>query len=90
MMTAFDILRGRGSECKCTHADIENASSRASEVTNTPISMPLLAGPGAITTVMVLSAQNATASGTGIILLSILVTFVITYFVLRTASLVQQ
>ncbi|HEX4923911.1 MAG TPA: MarC family protein [Bdellovibrionales bacterium] len=90
LMTALDMLRGRMSDCKCSAKEIAHASNRAMELAITPISMPLLAGPGAISTVMVLSLQSRGVGGTAAILAAIAITFVATYFVFRGAKSLQE
>lgn len=50
-----------------------------------PIAIPLLAGPGAITTVVVLSGQAPTLAGKGLVAGAIFVTMAASYLVLRSA-----
>jgi multiple antibiotic resistance protein len=51
---------------------------------------PMLAGPGAISTVMVLALGAKSAAGTAAVYVSIVLTAVITYFVLAAASMVER
>ncbi|MCI4365131.1 MAG: MarC family protein [Thermoplasmata archaeon] len=51
-LVAYDMLRGEVTRTKLTPADSEDTSSRE-EVGIVPLGIPLLAGPGAISTVMI-------------------------------------
>jgi multiple antibiotic resistance protein len=52
----------------------------------TPLAMPMLAGPGAISTVMVLAAQARTMPRKAIVYASIVVTALASWIVLRVAE----
>lgn len=56
------------------------------DVAVTPLAMPMLAGPGAISTVMVLSGQARSTGQTAIVYASIAVTLVISWITLRRAE----
>ncbi len=79
---AYDMLRGEVSRAKVNPADREEALQRRDEIAVVPLGIPLLAGPGAISTVMIYEGS------TGSDPLSVLATFiavgiavVVTYFV---------
>jgi multiple antibiotic resistance protein len=55
-----------------------------------PLGVPMLAGPGAISTVMVLALGARSTSATIAIYASIVLTAVISYLVLSAASLVER
>lgn len=50
---AYDMLRGEISRAKVNPSDREEASARRDEIAVVPLGIPLLAGPGAISTVMI-------------------------------------
>jgi multiple antibiotic resistance protein len=56
------------------------------DVALTPLAVPMLAGPGAISTVMVLSAQARSPMHSAVIYLSIFVTMVLSWLTLRGAD----
>jgi multiple antibiotic resistance protein len=60
------------------------------DVAIVPLAMPLLAGPGAIATVMVLTAQATRVWQFALLALSIVVTAALSYLLLRAASLVNR
>src|ERR687895_122413 len=59
---------------------------RKEDVALTPLAVPMLAGPGAMSTVMVLSAQARSPAHSAIVYASIAVTMVISWLTLRTAD----
>lgn len=56
------------------------------DVALTPLAVPMLAGPGAMSTVMVLSAQARTPMHSGVVYASIVVTMLLSWLTLRTAD----
>ena len=69
-MVAYDMLRGQVTRVKLTPEDRDEAIARRDELSVVPLGIPLLAGPGAISTVMI---YEGSASNTP---LAILATFV--------------
>lgn len=67
---AYDMLRGEISRAKVNPADREEARLRRDEIAVVPLGIPLLAGPGAISTVMIYEGN------TGSDPLAILATFI--------------
>jgi len=89
LITSLDMLRGHTSQTK-TSPEEELEGAQKEDVAVVPLAMPLLAGPGAIATVMVLMSR-----GTGIltaipVIISIALTFIASYYLLRAAGLVQR
>ncbi|MFH1400310.1 MAG: NAAT family transporter [Nanoarchaeota archaeon] len=60
------------------------------DVSVIPLAIPLLAGPGAMTTTIVLSSQNPGFFGVGTLLLAILVVCIISYFVISRADTLSK
>jgi len=86
---AFSMMQGERSRTQLTAQDRQEALEREA-VGVVPLGIPMLAGPGAITTVMVLMAE---ASSPGfdvpriaLIVVSILVTMAVTWLALRNAD----
>jgi multiple antibiotic resistance protein len=50
---AFDMMRGEASRTRLAPADRQETLSRRDEIAVVPLGIPLLAGPGAISTVMI-------------------------------------
>lgn len=83
-MVAYDMLRGEIARVKLTPQDREDAIQRRDELSVVPLGIPLLAGPGAISTVMIYEG-NASNSPISIAatFVAIAVTTAATYVVLR-------
>jgi multiple antibiotic resistance protein len=81
---AFDMLRGEITKLRLSDEDREDAISRRDEISVVPLGIPLLAGPGAISTVMIFEGSAPDT------LLALIATFVAigvttiaTFFILR-------
>jgi multiple antibiotic resistance protein len=81
---AYDMLRGEITKVRLTAEDREEAIARRDELSVVPLGIPLLAGPGAISTVMIFegSAPN-TLLAVIATFVAIGVTTVATFFILR-------
>lgn len=82
LLTALDMLRGKGSSCRCSPTEL---GQDRDDIAIVPVAVPLLAGPGAMATVMVLVSQGGPAQ-TAVVLAAVAVTFGISYLVLRAAG----
>lgn len=90
MLTALDMLRAQHPGTKTSPAETQEGSAQE-DIAVVPLAMPLLAGPGAIATVMVLMAQNGAGLEAGIVVIgSIAVTMVLAWITLRSAHLVKR
>ena len=88
LLTALDMLRGKASACRCSRAEIEEGA-RKDDIAIVPLATPLLAGPGAIATVMVLMADRPGALAIIPVAAAILVTFAVSYLTLRAGQYVR-
>lgn len=88
-LVAIDMLRGVGQQKKVTEAELRDANHRE-DISVFPLAMPLLTGPGAITTVIVLMGSAGTLAEKGLVILAIVLTFVITFFVLRFSEYIDK
>jgi multiple antibiotic resistance protein len=90
LITALDMLRARPSETRTTPTETQEGVDKE-DVALVPLAMPLLAGPGAIATAMVLMARGGDHLVSAVpVLLAIVLTFVTSYLVLRAAGFVQR
>ena len=83
-LVAMDMLHGNRSTQEGV-AEITEGQAKE-DVAVTPLAMPMLAGPGAISTVMVLSGQARTTSQTVTVYVSIALTLLISWITLRLAE----
>ncbi len=90
LLIGLDMLEARRSPTQETHGDtVEGAAKEDAGIV--PLGIPMLAGPGAISSVMVLVGQVPTLWGwqMGAILGAIAFTTAVTYFVLAAAARVR-
>lgn len=89
LITALDMLRNRPSATRTSPRE-EREGVEKEDVAIVPLAIPLFAGPGAIATVMVLMTKGKSTWTAVPVVLAILVTFAVNYFVLRAAPWVQR
>jgi multiple antibiotic resistance protein len=89
LLTAVDMLRARVSECRCSAPEVE-AGAQKDDIAIVPLATPMLAGPGAIATVMVLTSERSGVVGMVPVVGGILLTFTASYLVLRAGPLVAR
>ena len=91
LLIGLDMLEARRSPTQETHGDTEEATTKE-DAGIVPLGIPMLAGPGAISSVMVLVGQVPSLWGwqMGAILGSIAITAMASYLVLAAASRVRQ
>jgi multiple antibiotic resistance protein len=85
LLSGIDMLRGHTTPLKTTPAEQEEGTHK-DDIAVFPLAMPLLAGPGAIATVMVLMGRSQGIIGATGVLVSVVVTMIGSYLVLRTAE----
>jgi len=85
LIIALDMLQARRTAIKETPEEQAEGASKE-DVAIAPLAMPMLAGPGAITAVILLSSQAESFVHHSIALMSILLVSLITFFVLWTAA----
>ena len=81
---AIDMIEGRGHFNRIDTASSLNAADYR-DVPLVPLAFPLLSGPGAISTVLVLTSRSKNYQEDGLILLSLAVVLVLTYLCFRFA-----
>lgn len=78
---AFDMLHGERPRSDSNEQEITDALEREN-VGITPLGVPLLTGPGAITTVMILVATNTAAADRVMIYVAVAMVFAVTFLLL--------
>lgn len=88
-LNALDMVQARRSQQRET--PIETAEGiQKDDIGIMPLGVPMLAGPGAISTVMVLALGTKSTAATAAVYVSIFVTALLSYFALSAASLVER
>lgn len=88
-LVAIDMLRGVRQQKKVTEAELQDANQRE-DISIFPLAIPLLTGPGAITTVVVLMGAASGYLEKGLVLLAIVFTFLATYFILKSSEYIDR
>jgi multiple antibiotic resistance protein len=88
-LNALDMVQARRSQQRETPVETAEGIQK-DDIGIMPLGVPMLAGPGAISTVMVLALGAKSAAATITVYASIVLTAVITYLVLAAASMVER
>jgi multiple antibiotic resistance protein len=83
-IVAMDMLRGEHTTRESTEEIVEGQEKE--DVALTPLAMPMLAGPGAISTVMVLAGQSHTLGENAAVYGSVWLTAIICWLTLRAGD----
>ena len=89
MRSSFNLIEVKKSRTRTTPAEEQNTLNK-DDIAYTPIGIPLIAGPGAITSIMVLSTSNPNIAYKICLFLVILLTMLITLLILRMSSKITQ
>ena len=81
----LNMLEAKVSRTKSTPKESEEAESNT-DIALSPIGIPLIAGPGAITSVMILSAQTVSFNQKIVFYLNIIISLFITFIILTLAK----
>ena len=84
LLVALDMVRARRSTQE-TPEEMKSAATR-DEISLTPLAMPILSGPGAISTVIVLMGSAHGAGQVAAVLVSVALVALLTYVILRLAE----
>lgn len=87
-LNALDMVQGRRSQQRETPAEKAEGIQKE-DIGILPLGVPMLAGPGAISTVMVLAGSKALLT-TAAVYVSIALTALISFYVLSAASMVER
>jgi len=88
-LNALDMVQARRSQQRETPAEKAEGIQKE-DIGIMPLGVPMLAGPGAISTVMVLALGSKGPLVTAAVYLSIILTALISFYVLAAASLVER
>jgi multiple antibiotic resistance protein len=88
-LNALDMVQARRSTQRETPVETAEGIQK-DDIGIMPLGVPMLAGPGAISTVTVLALGAKTPAATAAVYVSIVLTAVLTYFVLSAATMVER
>ncbi|MBO8173929.1 MAG: neutral amino acid NAAT transporter SnatA [Thermococcus sp.] len=85
---ALDMLSGQISKVKISEEEAEEITLE--DIAIIPLAIPLISGPGAITTVMLYMAKSTTVVEKSMVLLAVLLVSTTTYLILLSADKVEK
>ncbi len=85
LLIALDMLRAKTSPVRSSVEETDEGSNK-DDIAITPLAVPMLAGPGAISTVILLQSQAKTWYYSVALLVIVFAVFAASYFVLRFAA----
>ena len=88
-LVAIDMLRGVRQQKKVSEAELRDANQRE-DVSVFPLATPLLTGPGAITTVVVLMGAAGNLTEKALVLLALILTFAATFVILKFSEYIDR
>jgi multiple antibiotic resistance protein len=88
-LLALDMLRAERSRQRTSPEEVAEGVERP-DVSIFPLAIPMLAGPGATSTVMVLVSDAISPWQHAVVVLAIAATALVSYFILRGASVVER
>jgi multiple antibiotic resistance protein len=89
LLIAIDMLQGVRPQNKVTEAELIDANQRE-DVSIFPLAIPLLTGPGLITTVIVSMGTADSFTEKGLLLLAIVLTFLATFVILKSSIYIDR
>ncbi len=89
-IVAVDMVHARTPRESVTPEEIRDAATGDRDISVFPLAVPMLTGPGAITTVIVLIRTGETLVLKGVTVAAILATFLISYLLFRSAARVKN
>jgi multiple antibiotic resistance protein len=88
-LNALDMVQARQSKQRETPVETAEGIQK-DDIGILPLGVPMLAGPGAISTVMVLALTAKSPATTAAVYVSVILTSVLSYYVLSAATLVER
>jgi multiple antibiotic resistance protein len=89
LITGMNMVYGKFSSGKITDKE-HTIASKMEDISVTPLAIPLLAGPGAITTVLIFSNTNTSIMSSGALVLGVILVGLSAYLLLRYAGRVNK
>jgi len=87
--SSIDMIEAKVPRSSSTPKETEEAEGK-DEIGVTPIGIPLIAGPGAITSVMLLSSQTSNLMDQLILHFTIIITLIITFIILMLSKKISK
>ena len=86
---SLDMIESKRSRTRTTPLEVEEAEEK-NEVAYTPLGVPLIAGPGSIASMMILSSESNTSTDKITLFLSLLIVLLITFIIFRLSKILSK
>ena len=90
LIIALNMIQGKEIAPTNTTKDEHNAAEQKDDVAIIPLAIPILFGPGVITTIIVLSEKHTTIKGKFILFFAIVLASLFTYITLRNGAVISK
>jgi len=90
LIIALNMIQGREIAPTNTTKDEHSAAAEKDDVAIIPLAIPILFGPGVITTIIVLSEKYVTLKGKVILFVAIVLSSFMTYLILRNGAVISK
>lgn len=90
LIIALNMIQGKEIAPTNTTKDEHSAAEEKDDIAIIPMAIPILFGPGVITTIIVLSEKHTSFSGRVILLSAITFSTLLTYLILRNGALISK
>ncbi len=90
LIIALNMIQGREISPTNTTKDEHSAATEKDDVAIIPMAIPILFGPGVITTIIVLSEKYTTLKGKFILFIAIVFSSLLTYLILRNGAVISK
>jgi multiple antibiotic resistance protein len=89
LLMGINMLHAKRSAIKATDSEIEEAMER-NDISVFPIGTPLIAGPGAISTVVLFSTVGSRVTSVTFVLISVIISSIIIHYLLKYSHLIYR
>ncbi len=86
---SLDMVESKRSRTRTTPVEMEEAEEKE-EVAYTPLGVPLIAGPGSIASIMILSSESKNYTDKMVLFLSLLIVLLITLLIFRSSKILSK
>jgi multiple antibiotic resistance protein len=91
LLMAIDMMRAQPSPTRTTAKEQDESKARGDDIAIFPLAVPMLAGPGAIATVMVLMSRAAwSPTRTPAVFLAVTITCLVAWLLMRSAARAEK
>lgn len=90
LIIALNMIQGKEIAPTNTTKDEHNAAEEKEDVAIIPMAIPILFGPGVITTIIVLSEKHSSLQGKILLFIAIALSSLLTYLILRNGAFISR